>query len=67
MGSCSANIYKISTETQVTLTLKPINKKVTFNIDKSDIINQKVKVNQLDIGEKSFVPFMVLCLVCYML
>lgn len=55
MGTCSAKLYKLSSETEVTLTLKAIDKEVIFGVDKSDLIDQNVKVNELPIGEKSFV------------
>ena len=67
MGTCSANLYKVSSSTTVTLTLKPIDKKVTFKIDKSDS-GDKVAVDKFPIGEKALVPFTAaLLLVYYML
>ena len=67
MGTCSANLYKSSSDTKVTLTLKPIDKKATFKIDKTDVTSKtdsgdKVAVNKLPIGEKAFVSFTALLL-----
>ena len=62
MGTCSANLCKGYSDTEVTLTLKPIDKKVTFDLDEQD-----VEVDEFAICEKVFVPFMALCLVYYML
>ena len=66
MGSCSANVYKVSSSTKVTLTLKPVAKKVTFDISDDDVTTSK-KANELPISEKAFVPFTVLLLAYYML
>ena len=72
MGTCSANLYKSSSDTKVTLTLQPIDKKATFTIDSTDVTattdsGSTVAVNKLPIGEKAFVPFTVLLLVYYAL
>ena len=55
MGTCSANMFKISTEKQAIITLQPIDKKVTFDIDNTDVINTSIKADELAIGEKAFV------------
>ena len=74
MGTCSANLHKSSTDTKVTLKLKPIAKKATFNITDDDVTKltttgdgKTVKAKELPIGEKAFVPFTALHLVYYML
>ena len=72
MGTCSANLYKNSTDTKVTLTLQPIDRKATFTIDATDVRSKDasggtVAVNKLPIGEKGFVSFTTLVLVCYTL
>ena len=60
----------------MTLTLKPIAKKVTFEIADADVTKTKKKddgttvkvtAKELDISEKAFIPFTALCLVYYML
>jgi hypothetical protein len=71
MGTCSANVYKVSSEAKVTLTLTPIDKKATFDIVDNDVTSKDsagatVKANKLAIGEKAFGPFTALRLVYYM-
>ena len=66
MGTCSANLCKDYSDTEVTLTLKPIDKEVTFQLDEQDA-GETVEIFELAIGEKVFVLFMALCLVYYML
>ena len=63
MGTCSANLYKSSADTKVTLTLQPIDKKATFKIDQTNVTiktsSGTVAVNKLPIGEKVFYPIYV--------
>ena len=69
MGTCSANLHKISGNNKVTLTLEPIAKEASFDIDERDVrdAGDTVEANHLAFSEKVFVPFTVLGLVYYML
>jgi hypothetical protein len=59
MGTCFANVYKVSSEAKVTLTLKPIDKKATFDIVGNDVTTKDdeiIEANMLPIDEKGFCP-----------
>ena len=63
MGTSSATLYKNSTDTKVTLKLKPIAKKATFYITDDDVTKlattgdgKTVKAKALPIGEKFLSP-----------
>jgi hypothetical protein len=61
MGTCSANVYKVSSEAKLTLSLEPIDKKATLDIVDNDVTTkdddgETIKANRLPIGEKAFCP-----------
>jgi hypothetical protein len=56
MGTSFANVYKVSSEAKVTPTLKPIDKKATFDIVGNTKDDETIIANRLPIGEKDFCP-----------